>query len=161
MTSGLPLSWSTPCHRRRERRRRGPTAETEEHFQAAKRRRAIQLLGRVGVVVPPPTAATAPETPSGQQVLQQVEQEMRCAAVGTPAEVRDYLDRFTAAARVDELIVASVAVDHGDWLSSVEVLAEVSGLAVPWHGAGPGRPWPASMNVQLSPVSRASTVMAA
>ncbi|MFJ4467576.1 hypothetical protein ACIP2X_08850 [Streptomyces sp. NPDC089424] len=89
----------------------------------------IQLLGRAGVVVEPGAAATILETPSGAQVLQQVEQEMRYAAVGTPAEVKDYLDRFTAAARADELIVASVAVDRGAWLRSLELLAEVSGLA--------------------------------
>ncbi|MGW6961807.1 LLM class flavin-dependent oxidoreductase [Streptomyces chartreusis] len=105
------------------------TAEAEKHFLAAKRRRVIQLLGRAGVVVDPAEAETVLETPSGKQVLQQVEQEMRCAAVGTPGEVRDYLDRFTAAARADELIVASVAVDREAWLRSLGLLAEASGLA--------------------------------
>jgi luciferase family oxidoreductase group 1 len=103
--------------------------EAQEHFTAAKRRRVIQLLARAGYVVAPEDAATVFETPAGKQVLEQVEQEMGYTAVGTAAEVRDYLDRFTETAQVDELIVASLAVDRKAWLRSMELLAQASGLA--------------------------------
>ncbi|MFJ2399148.1 LLM class flavin-dependent oxidoreductase [Streptomyces sp. NPDC087843] len=101
--------------------------DAQEHFLAAKRRRVIQLLGRAGVDVPSHAARTILETPAGKQVLQQVEQEMRYTAVGTPLEVRGYLDRFADLVRADELIVASVAVDRRAWLRSVELVAEVTG----------------------------------
>ncbi|MEU1412137.1 LLM class flavin-dependent oxidoreductase [Streptomyces sp. NPDC005731] len=101
--------------------------EAHEHLPAVKRRRVIQLLGRAGVEVPPQAAGTVLETPAGKQVLDHVEREMACTAVGTPAEVRDCLDRFTDLARADELIVASLAVDRNAWLRSLELLADVSG----------------------------------
>ncbi|MER5324073.1 hypothetical protein [Streptosporangium roseum] len=50
------------------------------------------------------------------------------SAVGTPAEVRDYLDRFTEHAQADELIVATQAKNTDAWLRSYELLADVSGL---------------------------------
>ncbi|WP_438302503.1 LLM class flavin-dependent oxidoreductase [Streptomyces sp. HUAS TT11] len=103
------------------------STEAHEHLLAAKRRRVIQLLGRAGVEVPPQAARTVLETPAGKQVLEHVEREMACTAGGTPAEVRDYLDRFTDLARADELIVASLAVDRNAWLRSLELLADVSG----------------------------------
>ncbi|MFE7751305.1 LLM class flavin-dependent oxidoreductase [Streptomyces sp. NPDC057428] len=102
--------------------------EAQDHFLAAKRRRVIQLLGRAGVDVPADAAATVLDTPVGKQVLGQVEQEVNYTAVGTPAEVRDYLDRFTAAVQADELITTSLPVDRTAWLRSAELLAEVSDL---------------------------------
>lgn len=103
--------------------------EAQEHFLAAKRRRVIQLLGRIGVHVPPEEAGMVLHTSAGRQVLQQVEQELHYTAAGTPVEVRHYLDRFTETAQADELIVASLAVDRTAWLRSVELLAKVSGTA--------------------------------
>lgn len=101
--------------------------EAQDHFLAAKRRRVIQLLGRAGVDVPAHAASTVLETPVGKQVLGQVDQELNYAAVGTPAEVRDYLDRFTTATQADELITTSLPVDRKAWLRSAELLAEAAG----------------------------------
>ncbi|MFJ9558891.1 LLM class flavin-dependent oxidoreductase [Streptomyces fuscichromogenes] len=103
--------------------------DAREHLLAAQRRRVIQLLGRAGVEVPARAAEGVLETPAGKQVLQHVEQEMACTAVGTPTEVKDYLDRFTDRSGADELIVASLAVDRKAWLRSLELLADVSGTA--------------------------------
>nr|BFE84671.1 hypothetical protein GCM10020093_072720 [Planobispora longispora] len=52
----------------------------------------------------------------------------RYSAVGTPAEVKDYLDRFAEHAQADELIVVSAAPGRQAWLRSVELLADVYGL---------------------------------
>ncbi|MEV4245484.1 hypothetical protein AB0J63_18985 [Streptosporangium canum] len=53
---------------------------------------------------------------------------IKYSVVGTPAEVRDYLDRFTEHTRADELIVATQAKDTEAWLRSYALLADVSGL---------------------------------
>jgi len=99
-------------------------AQAQEQFLAAKRARVGQLLGR-GRTFTPEEADMILEAPAGQQVLQMV----KYSAVGTPAEVRDYLDWFAEHARADELIVATQARSTEDWLRSFELLADVSGLA--------------------------------
>ncbi|TDQ53450.1 LLM class flavin-dependent oxidoreductase [Actinorugispora endophytica] len=99
------------------------TEEAQEHFLAAKRARVSLLLGR-GRTFTPQEADAVLDAPAGRQILQMT----KYSAVGNPAEVREYLDRFTRQARADELIVASTAVDRKAWLRSFELLAEVGGL---------------------------------
>ncbi|WP_406723864.1 LLM class flavin-dependent oxidoreductase [Streptomyces sp. GD-15H] len=102
------------------------TAEdAQEHFHATKRHRVTQMLGRGGRTFTPEEADMILETPAGQQVLHM----LQYTAVGNPAEVKDYLDRFTELAQADELIIVSSAIDRKAWLRSLELLAEISGQA--------------------------------
>ncbi|MCI2418373.1 LLM class flavin-dependent oxidoreductase [Saccharopolyspora sp. K220] len=95
----------------------------EEQFEAAKRYRVTRMLGQ-GREFTREEADAILASPAGQQVLQMT----RYTAVGTPAEVDDYLDRFAKQAQADELIVVSAATDRAAWLRSLELLAEVRGL---------------------------------
>ncbi|MDA0631836.1 LLM class flavin-dependent oxidoreductase [Nonomuraea sp. MCN248] len=103
------------------------TADTrekaEEQFLAAKRNRVSLLLGRDREFTPEEADAIL-ESPAGQQILQMT----TYSAVGTPGEVKEYLDRFARHARADELIAVSAAPDREAWLRSFELLADVQGL---------------------------------
>ncbi|MER7503710.1 LLM class flavin-dependent oxidoreductase [Nonomuraea pusilla] len=95
----------------------------QEQFLAAKRARVSTLLGR-GRRFTPEEADLVLDSPAGRQILQMT----TYSAVGTPGEVKDYLDRFAEHAQADELIVASPATDREAWLRSFELLAQVRGL---------------------------------
>ncbi|MEV6233572.1 LLM class flavin-dependent oxidoreductase [Saccharopolyspora shandongensis] len=99
------------------------TDEAEEHFLAAKRYRVTRMLGQ-GKEFTPEEADAILASPAGQQVLQMT----KYTAVGAPAEVDDYLDRFVDRSQADELIVVSAAPDRGAWRRSLELLADVRGL---------------------------------
>jgi len=51
---------------------------------------------------------------------------LRYAIVGSPATVREGLERFIAATRADELMVASAVYDHAARVRSYEILADVA-----------------------------------
>lgn len=55
----------------------------------------------------------------------QIEQMMTYCGVGTPAQVREYLDWFTGHADADELILASFAPDREVWRNTFAHLAPV------------------------------------
>ncbi|NRQ38412.1 LLM class flavin-dependent oxidoreductase [Nonomuraea sp. NN258] len=93
--------------------------EAQEQFLAAKRLRVSRFLGR-GRTFTPEEADTILESPAGRQLLQM----LTYAAIGTRAEVRDYLDGFARHAQADELIVVSSAPDRKAWIRSIELLAE-------------------------------------
>jgi luciferase family oxidoreductase group 1 len=95
------------------------TAEAEEQLRIARRRMAAQLLGR-GRTLSAEEADAALESPAGRHVLQMA----TYTAVGTPKEVREYLDRFAAHADADELIIAHQAGTVEARLRSVELVAE-------------------------------------
>ncbi|MFI7463170.1 LLM class flavin-dependent oxidoreductase [Nonomuraea sp. NPDC049646] len=97
--------------------------EAQEQLLTAKRYRVSRFLGR-GRTFTPEEADMVLESPGGQQILRM----MQYSAVGTPAEVEDYLTRFAAHAQADELIVVSSAPDRKAWLRSVELLAAAHGL---------------------------------
>ncbi|MCK2214426.1 LLM class flavin-dependent oxidoreductase [Actinomadura sp. ATCC 31491] len=97
--------------------------EAREQFLAAKRLRVSRFLGR-GRTFTPEEADMILDSPAGQQLLQM----MKYSAVGDPAEVKEYVDRFAAHARADELIVAFAAPDRKVWLRSAELLAQAYGL---------------------------------
>jgi luciferase family oxidoreductase group 1 len=99
-------------------------AEAEAQFLAAKRRRVTQLLGR-GRTFSDEEADMILQSPAGQQVLQMT----TYSGVGTPGQVKDYLDWFTERAQADELIVASQTRTTEAWLRSYELLADVAGLS--------------------------------
>ncbi|WP_380165208.1 LLM class flavin-dependent oxidoreductase [Jannaschia sp. R86511] len=96
------------------------TAEAAgEHRQAARRARVQALLGR-GRTFTDAEADALLDTPGGRQV----DQMFSYAAVGTPRDVRDYLDRFVEHADADELIVAHQPTTTEARLRSVALLAE-------------------------------------
>lgn len=97
--------------------------EAQEYFEAMKRSRVRLLFGQ-GRRLTSEEADAVLRSPAGQQVLQMT----KYSAVGTPAEVKDYLDRFAEHARADELIVTSSIADRKVWLRSFELLADVSEL---------------------------------
>ncbi|WP_127781966.1 LLM class flavin-dependent oxidoreductase [Rhodococcus sp. X156] len=101
------------------------TEEAELQLLAARRARVSLLLGR-GRTFTDEEADMILEAPAGQQIRQMT----HYSAVGTPAEAREYLDKFAVHAQADELIVAS-ANDRNSWLRSYELLAEVSDMGVP------------------------------
>ncbi len=99
------------------------TAEqAHEQFQAAKRSRLRLLSGRNFTRE---DADAILDSWKGQEIQNMV----RYSAVGRPAEVKDYLDRFAEHVGADELIVASLAPQRQAWLRSFELLAEVGDLA--------------------------------
>ncbi|WP_449066082.1 LLM class flavin-dependent oxidoreductase [Planomonospora algeriensis] len=97
--------------------------EAQEQFLEAKRRRVGLFLGRDRTFTPE-EADLVLASPAGRQILQMA----RYSAVGTPAEVTEYLGRFAEHARADELIVVSAAPGREAWLRSLELLAKEYGL---------------------------------
>ena len=94
------------------------TDEAEAQFLAMKRTRVSRFLGR-GQTFTQEEADLVLASPAGQQILQMA----KYSAIGTAAEVKDYLDRFAKQAQADELIVVSAAPDRTAWLRSIELLA--------------------------------------
>lgn len=101
----------------------GSRDEAEEHFLAARRRRAKLLLGR-GRRLSTEEIDQILESPAGVHVREMV----RCSAVGTPDEAKRYLDEFADHAHADELILAPAAPDRAARLRSLELVAEAHGL---------------------------------
>jgi alkanesulfonate monooxygenase SsuD/methylene tetrahydromethanopterin reductase-like flavin-dependent oxidoreductase (luciferase family) len=95
------------------------TAEAHEQRQTSRRVRAIALFGR---------GQTLTDEQADQLLAQgaahHVDQMLTYAAVGTPAEVRDYLEGFRKTADADELIVAHQAPTTEGRLRSVTLTAE-------------------------------------
>jgi luciferase family oxidoreductase group 1 len=98
-------------------------ADTEEaareQLQVARRARALALFGRgQGITDADADAVLA------QGAAQHVDRMFTYAAVGTPAQVGEYLDWFTTKADADELIVAHSAPRTEARLRSVTLVAE-------------------------------------
>ncbi|GLY30046.1 LLM class flavin-dependent oxidoreductase [Kineosporia sp. NBRC 101731] len=102
--------------------------ETTEAAQKALRQAKIQ---RVGLLYGRGRSLTEAEAEqivdSGEAV--HLEEMVKYSAVGTPAEVKDYLEQFQKHADADELIVAFGHQDTTARLRSVELTAEVMGQA--------------------------------
>jgi luciferase family oxidoreductase group 1 len=95
------------------------TEAAREQLQAARRARAISLFGR--------GAARTDEDADqllAQGAAQHVDQMLTYTAVGTPAEVGEYVEWFRQRADADELITAHQAPRVEDRLRSVTLLAE-------------------------------------
>jgi luciferase family oxidoreductase group 1 len=95
------------------------SAEAQEQLQASRRARAIALFGRGQAL----TDAQADEL-LAQGAGHHVDKMLTYAAVGTPADVGEYLDRFVRLADADELIVAHQAPTTEGRLRSVTLVAE-------------------------------------
>ena len=100
------------------------SAEADDQFRTAKRRRVSALLGR-GQTFSDDDADLLLASPAGQQILQMT----RYSAVGTPDHVKDYLAEFVRHADADELIVAGQSPTASTRLRSFELLASVMNLA--------------------------------
>jgi luciferase family oxidoreductase group 1 len=101
------------------------TEEAQKAFRRMKRSRIISLYSRGG---PPITEEEADMILDSGQATQ-VEQMVQYTAVGTPSEVKDYLERFAVHADADELIVAHQFGTVEGRLRSVELTAEAMATA--------------------------------
>ncbi|MFT4125219.1 MAG: LLM class flavin-dependent oxidoreductase [Gordonia sp. (in: high G+C Gram-positive bacteria)] len=90
----------------------------QAQFRAAKRRRVDLLYGR-GRRFTDAEADAILALPQARPI----DEMLHYSGVGTPAEVREYLDWFAGHARADEVIVASIAPDRDVWLGTLEHLA--------------------------------------
>jgi luciferase family oxidoreductase group 1 len=93
--------------------------QAREQLQESRRVRAIALFGRGQAL----TDEQADQL-LAQGASQHVDQMLTYAAVGTPAEVREYLESFRKRADADELIVAHQAPTTEGRLRSVALTAE-------------------------------------
>ncbi|HWU32215.1 MAG TPA: LLM class flavin-dependent oxidoreductase [Marmoricola sp.] len=100
------------------------TQQAQLLFRQSQRHRISQFLGR-GRTFSDSEADALLNSPQGQQIAQM----SYYAAVGSPDEVRAYLEEFTQHADADELIVASRALGNEATLHSFALLAEVAGLS--------------------------------
>jgi len=96
----------------------------QDHFRTVRRARAAFFLGR-GQRLSDDEADAILASPGGQQLVQM----MRNTAAGTPQMVKEFLDEFAKTAQADELIVAHAAPTIDARLRSVDLLADVAGLA--------------------------------
>jgi luciferase family oxidoreductase group 1 len=102
------------------------TTTAQQYLHAMRRIRAISLLGR-GRTFSDDEADLLIESGAGQQI----DRMFTYAAVGTPVEVRDYLEEFARHADADELITAHQAPTIEGRLHSVALLAEAMESVVP------------------------------
>jgi luciferase family oxidoreductase group 1 len=95
------------------------SSEAQQQFLAAKRNRVTDMLGR-GRVFTDEESDMILRSPAGQHV----QHMLRFSAVGTPAEVSEYIEAFAKHADADELIVAHQSPAAEARLRSVELLAD-------------------------------------
>jgi luciferase family oxidoreductase group 1 len=95
------------------------SADAHQQFLEARRSRASWLLGR-GRTLTDEEADAALASPAGRHIQQMT----RYSAIGTPDEVREYLDAFAKHADADELIVALQSPTAEARLRSAELLAD-------------------------------------
>lgn len=100
------------------------TEEAEAIFTQSQRRRVTQLLGKDRTYTDE-EADLVLESPAGQHIKMMG----YYSAVGTPAEVKQYLDWFAGHAGADELIVATHAPTLEQRLRSFTLVAEAAELA--------------------------------
>ncbi|MGW0036564.1 LLM class flavin-dependent oxidoreductase [Gordonia sp. NPDC003376] len=96
-------------------------------LQQAKRARVTALFGRGGRTFTDEEADAVLSMPQGRQI----DEMLTYCGVGTPEEVRSYLDWFAGHADADEVIVASLAPDRDVWLRTLEHLAPAPAPAEP------------------------------
>ena len=97
-------------------------ADAQAQFDDTRRTRVRGMISR-GPATPEYTDAQIDiflTTPNGRQIANM----MKYSAVGTPTDVRGYLEDFAAEAQADELIVAHQSPQIAERLRSVELLAD-------------------------------------
>jgi luciferase family oxidoreductase group 1 len=98
------------------------TEEATADFQAVRRVRAVSLFGR-RLGLPQDLTDEQADEVLASAVGMHVDQMLRYSAVGTPAQVRDYVDQFAAKTGADELITVHQSPAIEGRLRSVELLA--------------------------------------
>jgi luciferase family oxidoreductase group 1 len=101
----------------------GTTQVAQDQFQAIRRARAVALFGR-RLGLPQDMPDEQADELLASAVGMHVDQMLRYAAVGTPQEVRDYVDRFVKQTGADEVITVHQAPSLDGRLRSVTLLAE-------------------------------------
>jgi luciferase family oxidoreductase group 1 len=96
------------------------TAVAEQEFHLLKRARVSALYGRGGRTFTDEEAEQVLASEAGRQI----EQMVTYSAVGTPSEVRDYLEQFMEHADADELIIAHQSTSTEGRLRSVELTSD-------------------------------------
>ncbi len=97
------------------------TAEqAQRQLQLVKRARVSAFFGRNGRTFTDEEADLVLESEAGRQI----EQMVTYSAVGTPGQVRDYLQQFAELSDADELITAHQTADTESRLRSVELTAD-------------------------------------
>ncbi|MCH5642990.1 LLM class flavin-dependent oxidoreductase [Gordonia sp. ABSL49_1] len=104
-------------------------AVAAEQLLRAKRQRVTALFGR-GRRFTDEEADAILSVPQGRQI----DSMLTYVGVGTPVQVREYLDWFTDHADADELILASLAPDRTVWRNT---LAHLAPAAIPSPTAAP------------------------
>jgi luciferase family oxidoreductase group 1 len=99
------------------------TEQAKEQLQVIRRVRAVSLFGR-RLGLPQDLSDEQADELLASAVGMHVDQMLRYAAVGTPEEVRDYLERFVKKTGADELITVHQAPTLETRLRSVTLLAE-------------------------------------
>ena len=100
------------------------TAKAREHFRIMKNATVQALFGK-GEIFSEDDCEIILASPAGQHV----EQMLTYSAVGTPAEVKEYLEAFTRHAQADELIVTHRIASIDARLRSVELCANAMARA--------------------------------
>jgi luciferase family oxidoreductase group 1 len=94
-----------------------------DQFQAVRRARAVSLFGR-RLGLPQDLSDEQADELLASAVGMHVDQMLKYAAVGSPDDVRDYLDSFVKKTGADELITVHQAPSLDARLRSVELLAK-------------------------------------
>jgi len=102
------------------------TAEAQQQLQASRRTRAASLFGRQAGIDPAEISDEQAEDLLAQGAAVHVDEMLKLSAVGTPAQVRAYLDEFIGRTKADELITVHQAPSVEARLRSVTLLAEAA-----------------------------------
>jgi alkanesulfonate monooxygenase SsuD/methylene tetrahydromethanopterin reductase-like flavin-dependent oxidoreductase (luciferase family) len=101
------------------------TAAAKAQRQAVRRLRAVNLFGRQFGVRNPAIGDEHADEILAAGAAAHVDQMLTYAAVGTPEDVRGYLEAFARLTDADELITVHPAPSLDERLHSVTLLAEV------------------------------------
>jgi luciferase family oxidoreductase group 1 len=96
----------------------------QEQLQASRRTRAASLFGRQAGIAPSEITDEQADQLLRQGAAVHVDEMLTFAAVGTPGDVRTYLDEFAGRTKADELITVHHATSLEARLRSVTLLAE-------------------------------------
>ena len=99
-------------------------AEAQRQLQASRRMRAASLFGRRAGIAPSAITDEQADELLAQGAAVHIDEMLTFAAVGTPGEVRAYLDEFAGRTKADELITVHQATPVEARLRSVTLLAE-------------------------------------
>lgn len=102
-------------------------ADTDEDAQAQHltvRRARVRMFVQKGITLTDEQADEILASPQGAQIAEM----MRYSAIGTPGDVKEFLDGFAEHADADELMVVAASPGIEARLRSLELLADVAGL---------------------------------